>query len=143
MNADAMWKQYKGLFFYLIFGVLTTIINIGSYHICYEVWGISNISSNIIAWLLAITVAYITNKRWVFDSKSFALKILVPELWKFFGCRLATGSMDLVIMWLGVDIFHGPATVLKIGSNVLVILLNYVFSKLVIFKKGESGKHGC
>lgn len=142
MNMDAPWKQYKGFFFYLIFGALTTIINIGGYHLCYEAWGIPNIPSNIIAWILAIAVAYITNKLWVFDSKSFSPKIFVPELWKFLSCRLATGSMDLVIMWLGVDLFHGPATFLKIGSNVLVVLLNYVFSKLIIFEKGESGKHG-
>lgn len=133
----AQWEKYKSVFFYLVFGVLTTIINIVSYHLCYEVWGVPNVPSNIIAWVLAVATAYITNKLWVFDSKSFEPKVLLPELWKFVSCRLATGVMDLFIMWVGVDLLRGPATLLKIGSNVLVVVLNYVFSKLVIFKKQD------
>lgn len=132
-----LWQKYKGIFFYLVFGVLTTVVNIVTYHLCYEVWGVPNVPSNIIAWVLAVAFAYITNKLWVFDSKSFAPDILLPELWKFVSCRLATGVMDLAIMWVGVDLLQGPATILKIGSNVLVVVLNYVFSKLVIFKKQD------
>jgi len=97
--------------------------------------GVPNVPSNIIAWVLAVVVAYITNKLWVFDSKSFDLAVLLPELWKFVSCRLATGVMDLAIMWVGVDWLEGPATLIKIGSNVLVVVLNYMFSKLVIFRK--------
>lgn len=130
-----LWQKYKGLFFYLVFGVLTTVVNIVTYHLCYEVWGVLNVPSNIIAWVLAVAVAYITNKLWVFDSKSFTPAVLLPELWKFVSCRLATGLMDLAIMWVGVDLLRGPATPIKIGSNVLVIVLNYVFSKLLIFRK--------
>lgn len=131
----ALWEKYKSVFFYLVFGVLTTVINIVSYHLCYEVWGVPNVPSNIIAWVLAVAVAYITNKLWVFDSKSFAPEVLLPELWKFISCRLATGLMDLAIMWVGVDLLKGPATIIKIGSNVLVVVLNYVFSKLLIFQR--------
>lgn len=130
-----LWQKYRGLFFYLVFGVLTTVVNIVTFHLCYEVWGVPNVPSNIIAWVLAVAVAYITNKLWVFDSKSFAPAVLLPELWKFVSCRLATGVMDLAIMWVGVDLLEGPATPIKIGSNVLVIVLNYVFSKLLIFRK--------
>lgn len=128
-------RQYKAIIFYLVFGVLTTLVNIVTYHLCYEVWGVPNVPSNIIAWVLSVAVAYLTNKVWVFDSKSFAPAVLLPELWKFVSCRLATGLMDLAIMWVGVDLLQGPATPIKIGSNVLVIVLNYAFSKLLIFKK--------
>lgn len=137
MDIRSLWQKYKGVCFYLVFGVLTTVINIVSYHLCYEVWGVPNVPSNIIAWVLAVAFAYITNKLWVFDSKSFAPQILLPELWKFISCRLATGVMDLLIMWVGVDLLQGPATLWKIGSNVLVVILNYIFSKLVIFKKQD------
>lgn len=130
-----LWQKYQSLFFYLVFGVLTTVINIVTYHLCYEVWGVPNVPSNIIAWVLAVAVAYITNKLWVFDSKSFTPAVLLPELWKFVSCRLLTGAMDLAIMWIGVDMLQGPATLIKIGSNVLVVVLNYVFSKLVIFQR--------
>lgn len=131
----ALWAKYKNVFFYLAFGVLTTAINIGAYHLCYEMIRLPNVPSNIIAWVLAVAAAYITNKVWVFESKSFALAMLLPELWRFISCRLATGAMDLLIMWVGVDLLKGPATLIKIGSNVLVVVFNYVFSKLVIFRK--------
>lgn len=135
MDIYSLWGKYRSVFFYLFFGVLTTVINIVSYYLCYEVWQLPNVLSNIIAWTLAVTVAYITNKLWVFGSKSFSPEVLLPELWKFISCRVATGIMDLTIMWLGVDLLDGPATLLKIGSNILVVILNYLFSKLVIFKK--------
>lgn len=131
----ALWQKYRSIFFYLVFGLLTTVVNIVTYHLCYEIWGVPNVPSNIIAWVLAVAVAYITNKLWVFDSKSFAPQVLLPELWKFVSCRLTTGVMDLAIMWIGVDLLKGPATPIKIGSNVLVVVLNYVFSKLLIFRK--------
>ena len=95
----------------------------------------SNTLSNVVAWILAVTFAYLTNKVWVFDSKSWAWAVVKKEVPAFVSCRLATGIMDLVIMYLSVDVMHGNAMVMKIISNVLVIVLNYVFSKLVIFKK--------
>lgn len=131
----ALWQKYKSLFFYLVFGALTTAVNIVTYHLCYEAAGVPNVPSNIIAWVLSVAVAYLTNKVWVFDSRSFAPAVLLPELWKFVSCRLATGLMDLAVMWVGVDLLCGPATLIKIGSNVLVVVLNYVFSKLLIFRK--------
>ena len=130
----ALWEKYKGVFWYLVFGVVTTVVNIAAYHLCYEVWGVPNVPSNIIAWVLSVAVAFVTNKLWVFDSKSFAPVVLLPELWKFVSCRLITGVMDTAIMWVGVDLLGGPGTAVKIGSNVLVVVLNYIFSKLIIFK---------
>jgi len=132
-----LWQKYRHLFFYGIFGVLTTVVNILSFALCYEYLKMPNIYSNIVAWVLAVTVAYITNKLWVFDSKTFSLDVLLPEIWRFFSCRLVTGIMDLIIMWVGVDCVHGPATFIKVGSNIIVIVLNYVFSKILIFKKGK------
>ena len=129
-----LWEKYKGIFWYLVFGVITTVINIVTYHLCYEVWGIPNVPSNVIAWVLSVAVAFITNKLWVFDSKSFAPGVVLPELWKFVSCRLVTGVMDTAIMWVGVDVLGGPGTLVKIGSNVLVVVLNYLFSKLLIFR---------
>lgn len=137
MDIKALYQKYRSVLFYLFFGVLTTVVNIVTYHLCYEVMGVPNVPSNIIAWVLAVAVAYITNKVWVFDSKSFAPEVLLPELWKFVSCRLVTGIMDLAIMWVGVDLLQGPPTLIKIGSNVLVVILNYIFSKLLIFRKSK------
>ncbi len=131
------WKKYKQLFFYGVFGVLTTVINILVYMLCFDVLHISNVLSTIIAWVAAVAFAFITNKLWVFDSNEFSSSILLSELWKFISCRVLTGVIDLGIMFVGVDLMHGPSTAIKVGSNILVIILNYLLSKLVIFKKSE------
>lgn len=128
-------KKYKSFIAYAIFGVFTTIVNIVTYNICYSNWGISNTISNIIAWILAVTFAYLTNKAWVFESRSWKWAVLRKEVPAFIGCRLATGVLDIAIMFVCVDILKWPAMIMKIASNVIVIILNYIFSKLVIFKK--------
>ena len=131
-------KKYKFIILYGIFGILTTIINIVTYALCYEMFNISNVVSNIIAWILSVLFAFITNKIWVFESKCFDFKIFIKELWNFIVCRLATGALDLGIMYVGVDLLKGPALILKIASNIIVIILNYVMSKLFVFKKGSN-----
>ena len=131
-------EKYKFIILYGIFGVLTTIINIVTYALCYDMFNISNVVSNIIAWILSVLFAFITNKIWVFESKCFDFKIFIKELWNFIVCRLATGALDLGIMYVGVDLLKGPALILKIASNIIVIILNYVMSKLFVFKKGSN-----
>lgn len=130
-----MIKKYKSFMFYAIFGVFTTIVNIVTYNVCYSKFGISNTVSNVIAWILAVAFAYLTNKIWVFDSKSWAWDVLKREVAAFISCRLATGVVDIIIMYVTVDIMELPAILMKVASNVLVIILNYIFSKLIIFKK--------
>ena len=128
-------KKYKFIILYGIFGVLTTVINIGVYGVLYSGLGVSNVISNVIAWVISVLFAFITNKLWVFESKSFNFKLFVKELGSFTVCRVATGVLDLGIMFVGVDLLKGPAIILKILSNVIVIILNYILSKLLVFKK--------
>lgn len=128
-------KKYRSFIAYAVFGVFTTVVNIVTYNICYVQMGMSNTISNVISWVLAVTFAYLTNKVWVFDSRSWEWSVLVKEVPAFISCRLATGIMDLVIMFVSVDVMKANGMIMKILSNVLVIILNYVFSKLVIFKK--------
>lgn len=130
-----LMKKYQSLISYAVFGVLTTLVNIVTYSICYGQLGISNTISNVIAWILSVAFAYVTNKLWVFDSKSWAWNVLKREVVAFVSCRLATGILDIVIMFICVDLMGWPAMLMKVISNVLVIVLNYVFSKLIIFKK--------
>ena len=129
-----LMKKYKSLILYGIFGVLTTVVNLITYNICYYQLGIGNTISNVIAWILAVVFAYFTNKLWVFESKSWAWNVLKREVLSFVSCRLATGIMDIVVMFICVDVMGWHAMLMKIISNVLVIILNYIFSKLVIFK---------
>ncbi len=130
-------KKYYSIISYIFFGGCTTVINLFLYWLLYSVMGIANVPSTMVAWLLAVLFAFITNKLWVFESKSFVLNILWPELVKFFACRIATGALDVAIMWLSVDLMHWNAMFWKIISNVLVIILNYAASKVLIFVKKE------
>lgn len=128
-------SKYKYIILYGIFGILTTIINIGFYGILYSVLGISNVVSNIIAWVISVLFAFIINKLWVFESKSLCLKVFIKKFGSFIVCRLATGILDLGIMFVGVDLLKGPAIILKVTSNIIVMILNYVMSKIFVFKK--------
>ena len=132
--------KYKSIIAYLFFGVLTTLINWGSYFLCYNIVQIPNVPSTIIAWILAVAFAFITNKIWVFGSKSFNGKVLLYEIWTFLAARLITGILDVVIMYFAVDVFAMNSTVWKLISNIIVIVLNYIFSRLIIFKKENSDK---
>lgn len=131
----SLMKKYKSFIAYAIFGVFTTVVNIVTYNLCYYKTGMSNALSNILAWILAVTFAYLTNKVWVFGSVSWKWNVLRKEVISFISCRLVTGIMDLAIMYICVDVIGWHAMLMKIISNILVIVLNYVFSKLVIFKK--------
>lgn len=128
-------KKNKSFIAYGVFGIFTTIVNIVTYNLCYNYIGISNTLSNIAAWILAVTFAYLTNKVWVFGSESWRWEVLRKEIPAFVSCRIATGVLDLIIMYICVDIMEWHALVMKVISNVLVIILNYIFSKLIIFKK--------
>ena len=120
---------------YLIFGVLTTIINIISYTICFYALKINNLISNVIAWIIAVIFAYVTNRKYVFDSKANTNKDIIKEIARFFASRLITLGVDEFIMYITVDNWGWNALVMKILSNIIVIILNFVFSKLIVFKK--------
>ena len=124
-----LFAKYKEQILYVFFGGLTTLINWGAYALCYNVLGVSNVPSVIIAWILGVAFAFVTNKIWVFESRSFDTKTVMRELWTFVAARLATGLLDLGIMYLAVDVLGGNGNVWKLISNVIVIILNYVFSK--------------
>lgn len=137
---DKIWKlylKYREVILYLIFGGLTTLINIISYTVCAHVFYMDTVEGTSVAWLLSVIFAYATNKIFVFQSRTSTFAMLTKECISFMGCRLATGVMDVVIMYLSVDILHFNDVFMKIVSNVFVVILNYVFSKLFIFSKKQ------
>lgn len=127
-------QKYLSLIMYGVFGILTTAINIAAYYACYYVLTIPNMASTAAAWFLAVIFAFYTNKIWVFDSKSFEMKILTHELLSFFSCRILTGLLDMLIMYIAVDLMMWNELLWKLISNVFVIILNFIASKLIIFK---------
>ncbi len=123
---------------YLVFGALATAVNILVYSLCFYLFNISNATSNVIAWIVAAVFAYYTNKVLVFESKVNTKKELLKEATSFFGCRLLTLAIDQAIMVIAVDKLKLNGFVMKVIANVIVIILNFVFSKLFIFKKKEN-----
>ncbi len=140
-----LFIKYKEIIMYLIFGVGTTAVN----WIIYTVIVVSgrevNLTvANIIAWVGAVAFAYITNKLWVFESKSWNPKIVWKELGMFLSARIFSGIFEIglfpVLVWMGMNqsIFGVEGMLAKIVIGVLVIVLNYIFSKLLIFRKKEA-----
>ncbi len=128
-------KKYKSILSYLFFGALTTIINIAAYMLCYNLLGIKNIPSNIIAFVLSVAFAFVTNKLFVFESRGRGFRETLVEALSFFSCRIGSGLIELIIMYVFVDLLCFNGNIIKVITNVLVIILNYVASKVFIFKK--------
>lgn len=128
------FSKGRDIILYGIFGVLTTVLNIISYWIMAHVFGFSTFICTVVAWFIAVLFAYITNRKWVFHSNTAGSKDILKEICTFFSCRLMTGFIDLGCMFLFVDVFHLNDMVIKTGANLLVITMNYVASKFLIFK---------
>lgn len=135
---DKVWRlflKYKEVIMYLVFGGLTTLINIVVYAVCARVIGMNTLPANATALTVSILFAYITNKLFVFESKTDTMKEVFREFFSFIVCRLGTGALDMLFMFVSVDVFGFYDVVMKILSNIIVVILNYVFSRLVIFAK--------
>ncbi len=137
-------KKYREIILYLVIGGLTTLLNIVVYWVCATPLAINTIASNIIAWVVSVLFAYFTNKLFVFESKSFAPSVFFKELLLFVLARVGTGVLDTGIMYLFVDVLclSEYEIWIKIGANVLVIILNYVLSKLIVFRKKRQATGG-
>lgn len=119
---------------YVIFGVLTTVVNMVAYGVCYNLWGIHNLISNAIAWVAAVLFAYVVNKLFVFRIRTASLRALAREFWLFIAARLLSFGLDEFCMWLLVNVLAFNSGVSKIFVNVIVMIMNYFFSKLIIFR---------
>ena len=131
----ALIVKYWDILSYLFFGVLTTVVNYIIYLPLYNGMGMSATVSNAIAWVVAVAFAYLTNKPFVFRSNDWSLKTIIPELTKFVGCRVGSGVAETLILLLTVDILGWNGNIWKLITSVLVVVLNYIASKLFVFKK--------
>ena len=128
-------EKYSDVIAYLIFGVLTTVINIAVYWAAARLLGMATVPATVIAWVAAVLFAYLTNRRWVFHSEASGPREIVPEILRFFAARLATGIFDWVFMYLTVDRFHWHDVAMKVIANIIVIIGNYVLSRTVVFRR--------
>lgn len=126
-------KLSKGLILYLIFGVLTTIINLATFYFCIKLFNINELISNVIAWIIGVVFAFITNKYIVFESKE--KKLFIKELFTFTSSRLITLLMEELILLIFITLLNFNAFIIKSIAQILVIVFNYILSKFFVFKK--------
>lgn len=131
----ALVHKYYDILVYLVFGVLTTAVNYIVYLPCYNLLHLSSAVSNAIAWVVAVAFAYVTNKPFVFHSHDWSVKTVVPELTRFVGTRLGSGGLETLILLVFVDLLHGNGNLWKLLTSVLVVVINYIGSKLLVFRK--------
>ena len=127
-------KKYYSLIFYIFFGIVTTIINISTYLLLLSV-NLNNHISVVISWFLSVVFAYVSNKLWVFDSNFIFNNGLVIEFCLFLLTRITTLFLEMIIIWYGVQYLCQSTVVWKFIDNVFVVIINYLISKLIIFRK--------
>ena len=134
-----LYLKNKEVINYLIFGALTTVVSFISYYLFAKVLLMDEVISNIFSWFFSVLFAYITNKLFVFESKTFEKKNLFKEIISFFLARILTCLLcDVLIFALFVKIFKINDIISKLITQIIVIVLNYLFSKLYIFRKKVS-----
>ncbi len=144
----ALFVKHREIIMYCVFGVTTTIVNWLFYSIFVESLGLIKALPNemailiagILAWIIAVIVAFITNKLWVFESKSWERELVRKEALTFFGGRIATGVLEVVavpalVSWgFDMTLFGVDGLPAKILVSVAIVILNYVLSKFVSFR---------
>ena len=130
-----LWKKYREIITYLFFGFVTTAVNYGVYALLVRGFHMDVVPANIIAWIAGVVVAYVTNKLWVFESKARDAKTVVREFLEFVVARLITLGVETLLLWIFVDKLGANDLIMKIITNVIVVILNYIFSKFIIFRK--------
>jgi len=134
-----LYTKHKEMILYVFFGGLTTVVNIAVNALSVYLLSSTGITTATIpaaiAWVLSVLFAYITNRKWVFESKKTEPRQVLREVISFFGFRLFSGVIDILFMYLTVDVLLFSNFWMKLLSNVVVVILNYIFSKLFIFKK--------
>ena len=134
-KGKALILRHHDILVYLIFGVLTTAVNYLVYLPCYNYLELSAGVSNIVAWVVAVIFAFVTNKPFVFKSHDWSAKVVLPELTKFVGCRAGSGFAETLILFVAADCLYWDGNWVKLITGIVVIVLNYFGSKLLVFRK--------
>ena len=132
-----LFVKYRELILYVFFGGLTTLVNWGLYWLLANPLGVPYLWATAIAQIASILFAYVTNRIWVFQSKARGFREVSLEMLRFFGARGVSFFLDLGCTYVGVDLLHINDTWMKLLANILVIIANYVFSKVFVFRKGQ------
>lgn len=128
-------KRHREFIAYAGFGCGTVALNFSGYYICYYKLGISNVAANVAAWMISVAFAFVTNKWFVFESRSFHPEVVFREAAAFFSGRAMTGVLDVMMMYETVDCLKMDGMMMKCFVDVIVIALNYIISKKIAFRE--------
>ena len=134
-NILTIYQRFREQILYVVSGATTTLANIIVYAAATRLFLLPYMMANVLAWIVAITLAYLFNKLIVFASKTKDWRDLLREMMSFVTARLTTLGIESFLLWLGISVLSFPDLPVKVLTNILVIVLNYVFAKLFIFKK--------
>ena len=126
---------------YLIFGVLTTVIDYAISNALYYSANVGPVAAQTIAWIVAVLFAFVTNKWWVFESHTMVPKEVWREFTAFVLCRVATFLFNLAAIFIMVDVLNMEFFFCKLLISVVVVILNYIFSKILIFAGKKDGEN--
>ena len=133
----ALCERHRDIVSYLFWGVMTTLVNYVAYFVCRLCFGIDYIASNVAAWAVAVAFGFVVNKIYVFRSLDWSAKVAFRECWQFVAARLFSGVLETAMLKVFVDWLGMNDAIVKIFSNIVVVIVNYVLSKLVIFRKKQ------
>ena len=135
-----LYLKYREIISYVFWGVMTTVVNWVVYFPLNKLLDINYLLANTIAWITAVLFAFVTNRIFVFRSQTHGFIAITRELVSFFVARLTSFGIEQLLMYLGVDVLKANSDIIKIIVAVVVVILNYVFSKLFVFakRKGNS-----
>lgn len=136
-NFYTLFIRYKAVFLYLFFGGCSFVLNVGTFFLFYNILHLNEHISNVISWVITIIFVYITNKLWVFESNVYTYKEISLELLKFILGRFFTLVIEDAILFIFVTKLQYKSIVIKIIAQIVVIISNYIISKLVVFKRKQ------
>lgn len=129
----------KEIILYLIFGVLTTVVSIVTFWLFCK-FGVNELISNIISWIISVTFAFITNKIWVFEAKTNTKGKFLTQMFLFYSSRVVTLLVEEAIIAIFVTWLKMDSLLIKIIAQVIIIVLNYILSKIIVFRKEKTKK---
>ena len=134
-NALKIYEKYYEQITYLIVGGLTTVVNFITYFILTKLFHTEPKTAHVISVVISVIFAYFPNKKYVFRSVTTTFKETLNEALLFFGGRAFAAILEIGLFFMGINIFRINDTILKIFTTVFIIILNYIISKLIVFKK--------
>ena len=130
------YQKYKEQLLYLFFGGLAFLVNVCTYALMELI--VHHLAANVVAWIAGVLFAFWTNKKWVFQSDVKSTGGVLKELISFSAGRLVTLGLEELILWIGIDVVGMGSMFVKIAAQVVVLVVNYIISKWVVFKKDNT-----